>query len=160
VIRQLGVLAIVSIGTFIMEASQASSNVLSASAVCRIASERGKHIGETITFRGIYASDHIERSAIFFRNCVAGVRILRIGIDNVSPSAEKQIDQADRPPWTLDKHIYAIFTAKLVQSARNNFLYANDDGVRFDVIQVKGISLIPSIFPKLQQINKPLTKSD
>lgn len=102
---------------------------LSTTRICNLLSklERGKHVGQTITFSGDYGSD-IERAVAWPDGCRWGV-----GVRNISPEAGKGIDRFQGHPITT---VHGIITGTLTRVRPNGFELYKDDGVRLDIIRL------------------------
>ncbi len=107
----------------------AAPEVLSASAACKLLADKGRHVGETITFPGDYTSDHMERAVVWPTGCRWG-----IGVRATNNNVKKLIEPLD-PPWGHNG-VRGRFTGKLVQSARNGMLFFHDDGIRLNIIRL------------------------
>ena len=90
-------------------------------------SERLKHIGDTITFAGEYASD-FERALVLPDGCQWGV-----GVGTVAPEVASAIGTFQGRPSTS---VHGIFTGNLVRSAPNSFEFYRDDGTRLNITRL------------------------
>src|SRR5262249_43949464 len=90
-----------------------------------------KHIGQTITFRGVFYSDNLERSVIWPDHC----RRAWVGAGYpMTPQAGKALEGNPLSPFTK---VHAVITGTLRPDKVNTFLSLN--GVRLDFIRVKPI---------------------
>jgi hypothetical protein len=105
-----------------------------ASDICSISSDAKKHVGERVTFRGIFESDVIERATIAPLGCALPFRV------GVVPASVSKLLDAHTPPWFYPRGpIEAVFTGALVQRQPNDAQFLKDDGVRLDVSDAERI---------------------
>jgi|SRR5580698_4721316 hypothetical protein len=124
------------VGLLLTGGSKAGSVIMDRQAACKLVHTADKHIGETITFRGEYVTDHIERSLIEPVGCDQG-----IGLGATSADADQALNAADPPPWSNSRRIYATFTAVISQEKPNDFQFLADKGVRLDVARVVDVKV-------------------
>ncbi len=106
---------------------------------CAVIQDGAKHIGETITFRGEYHTDHIERSLVKPLGCDRG-----IGLGGGSdPEVWKPIQAVESPVYDPWRRIEATFTGTVVQRRANGMQYANDDGVRLRIDRITDVTWQP-----------------
>ncbi len=114
--------------------STGPANALDANPACRIKHEESHHIGETISFRGEYVSDGIERAIVTPAGCDSG-----FGIGTIAPELVSQMDSHVLPGFYPALKIDAVFTGQLVQGTPNTAQFRLDDGVRLNITAVQDI---------------------
>jgi len=110
------------------------ANAVDASSACRIKHDESHHVGETISFRGEYDSDGIERAIVMPAGCDSG-----FGVGTIAPALVTQMDSHVLPGFYPARKIDAVFTGQLVQSTPNTAQFRLDDGVRINITAVQGI---------------------
>jgi hypothetical protein len=113
-------------------------NDLDGKAACEIAKTRGRHLGQTVVFRGEYLTDHMEKAAIRPIGCDVA-----FGLGSLADDVERRIQSADPPPWiSPQRRMIAVFTGLLTQRGRDGLQFYRDDGIRLDVTSMTDLKVI------------------
>ena len=111
------------------------ARMLAPQQACDVIRARTQHVGEVVSFRGEFVSDHLGVATIRPVGCKE-----RAGIDVIRPAALRRLHQADPVPWSSpSRHLMAEFTARLVRSGART---ADVGGVRLSVSTVRDLSVI------------------
>jgi hypothetical protein len=108
-----------------------------ASSPCEIAAHPERHLGETVTIRGRYLTDGIERSIVVPAGCRLG-----LGVGDVSDAASAILTErlnSLRPPSPID----ATFSGVIIRVTPNLLEFHNDKGYRLSIAAVE-LSRLPA----------------
>ena len=99
-------------------------------AVCEFVKSPGQHLGETVTIRGSFGTDGIERAVVIPGGCKHG-----LGVGNISDETAVTIDDLARsagPAFRIDAEVRGV----IVRVAPNTFEFHQDHGYRLNIISI------------------------
>jgi hypothetical protein len=112
--------------------------MLTAREACDSIRARTWRVGEQVSFRGEYISDHSGLTMIRPVGCDRGA-----GVAVIEPSAVRRIDEADPRPWSFPgRRLIAQFTATLVQGGQDESDFDHDNGVRLSISSIRYVKVV------------------
>ncbi len=101
---------------------------------CQVARDGRPYVGRTISFRGDYTSDRIERARARPPGCDTGFKV-----GSIASGLDRKMDPHVLPGFYPGRYIQAVFVGELVQGPARGGQFQDDDGVRLNIVEVHDI---------------------